>query len=104
MAKINFSSGEVYEFSGEVSVYDAASALGIISRDVVTAKVNGELTELSTKITDDADVALYTVRDDEGTVSFANTSCAFSKGNSARVTTCSSTPPKFNFAISVCIF
>jgi hypothetical protein len=30
-----------------------------------------------------------------------NTSCAFDKGNSSRVTTFSSVPPKFNFAIVI---
>ena len=66
MKKITFSTGEVYEFEGEVSVYDAAAALGIISREVLTAKVNGNLTELSTKISDDAEVTLYTYKDKEG--------------------------------------
>ena len=66
MSKIKFSSGEVYEFSGEVSVYDAAFALGIISREVLTARVNGELCELSTKISEDADVTLYTFKHAEG--------------------------------------
>ena len=73
MKKIVFSSGEVYEFDGEVSVYDAASAVGIISREVLTAKVNGELCELSTKITDDAEVTLYTFKDAEGKQVFRHT-------------------------------
>ena len=73
MSKITFSSGEVYEFSGEVSVYEAASALGIISRDVLTARVNGELCELSTKVSDDAEVTLYTFRDKEGKEVFRHT-------------------------------
>ncbi len=73
MSKITFSTGEVYEFSGEVSVYDAASALGIISREVLTAKVNGELRELSTKVSGDCDVTLYTFRDKEGKEVFRHT-------------------------------
>jgi len=73
MAKINFTSGEVYEFSGSVSVYDAAAALGIISREVITAKVNGELCELSTAIDSDADVQLLTFRDEEGKRVFRHT-------------------------------
>ena len=73
MASIKFSSGEVYEFSGSVSVYDAASALGIISRDVLTAKVNGSLTELSTQIDSDADVQLHTFRDEDGRHVFRHT-------------------------------
>ena len=73
MSKINFSTGEVYEFSGEVSVYDAAAALGIISREVLTCKVNGNLCELSTKVSDDAEVTLYTFRDAEGKEVFRHT-------------------------------
>ena len=73
MNKITFSTGEVYEFSGEVSVYDAAAALGIISREVLTAKVNGELKELSTKLSADADVTLYTFKDAEGKEVFRHT-------------------------------
>ena len=73
MSKITFSTGEVYEFSGEVSVYDAAAALGIISREVLTARVNGELCELSTKISEDADVTLYTFKHAEGKEVFRHT-------------------------------
>ena len=73
MSKIKFSTGEVYEFSGEASVYEAAQALGIISRDVLTCRVNGVLTELSTKVSGDADVTLYTYRDKEGKEVFRHT-------------------------------
>ena len=73
MKKITFASGEVYEFEKEVSVYEAASAVGIISREVLTASVNGVLTELSTKITDDAEVKLFTFRDNEGKQVFRHT-------------------------------
>ena len=73
MKKITFASGEVYEFEGEVSVYDAAAALGIISREVLTCKVNGTLCELSTKVAEDADVALYTFKDNEGKQVFRHT-------------------------------
>ena len=73
MKKITFSTGEVYEFEGEVSVYEAASALGIISREVLTARVNGSLTELSTKLSEDASVTLYTFKDAEGREVFRHT-------------------------------
>ncbi len=73
MAKIKFSTGEIYEFSGEVSVHEAASALGIMSREIITANVNGTLTELSTKITEDADVTLYTFKSSEGAHVFRHT-------------------------------
>ena len=73
MAKIRFSSGEVFEFSGEVSVYEAAKELGIISREVITSKVNGNLAELSAKISSDADVQLLTFKDNEGKQVFRHT-------------------------------
>jgi len=73
MAQIKFSSGEVYEFSGEVSVYEAAQILGIISREVITCKVNGALTELSTKVSSDAEVQLLTFKDEDGKHVFRHT-------------------------------
>lgn len=73
MAKIHFASGESYEFDSAVSVYDAASALGIMSREVITAKVNGKLCELSTIIDSDAEVSLLTFKDPEGRQVFRHT-------------------------------
>ncbi|MBE6645816.1 MAG: threonine--tRNA ligase [Ruminococcaceae bacterium] len=73
MAQIKFSSGEVFSFEGEVSVYEAAQSLGIISREVITCKVNGELTELSTKVSADADVQLLTFKDEDGKHVFRHT-------------------------------
>jgi len=73
MAQIKFSTGEIYTFDGEVSVYEAASAAGLISREVLTCSVNGTLTELSTKISGDAEVKLFTFKDDEGKEVFRHT-------------------------------
>ncbi len=73
MAKIKFKSGEEYEFSSPVSVYEAASALGIISRELITARVNGELCELSTLISNDAEVELLSFRDNDGKHVFRHT-------------------------------
>ena len=73
MAQIKFSSGEIFNFDGEVSVYEAAQSLGIISREVITCKVNGELTELSTKVSSDADVQLLTFKDEDGKHVFRHT-------------------------------
>ena len=56
MAKIRFSSGEIYESASPVSVYEAARELGIISREVISASVNRVNTELSTVVSKDADV------------------------------------------------
>ena len=73
MTQIKFSTGEIYSFEGEASVYEAAQALGIISREVITCRVNGTLTELSTKVSRDADVTLYTFKDKEGKEVFRHT-------------------------------
>ncbi|MBO7303905.1 MAG: threonine--tRNA ligase [Clostridia bacterium] len=73
MAQIRFATGETYDFPGEVSVYEAAQSLGIISREVITCKVNGTLTELSTKVDSDADVQLFTFKDPEGKQVFRHT-------------------------------
>ena len=55
MAKIIFSTGEIYE--GEpCSVYEAAKAtFGSVSREVLAALVNGESKELSTVVDGDFD-------------------------------------------------
>ena len=73
MAKINFASGHVYESENAVSVYEAARALEIISREVLAAKVNGEVTELSTVVEGEADVQLLTYKDPDGAKVFRHT-------------------------------
>ena len=73
MAKINFASGHVFESENAVSVYEAARALEIISREVLAAKVNGEVTELSTVVEGEADVQLLTYADPDGAKVFRHT-------------------------------
>ena len=73
MAKIKFKSGEELEFSGSITAYEAAQSLGIISREVITCKVNGVLTELSTPITEDAEVELLTFKSEDGKHVFRHT-------------------------------
>ena len=73
MAKIKFKTGEEFEFSGSVSAYEAASSLGIISREIITAKINGELHELSYPIDTDAEVELLSFKDDDGKHVFRHT-------------------------------
>ena len=73
MAKINFASGHVFESEGAVSVYEAARSLEIISREVLAAKVNGEITELSSVVEGEADVQLLTYRDPDGAKVFRHT-------------------------------
>ena len=73
MAKIVFSSGEVFNSDAPVSVYEAARELGIISREVIAAKIDGEPRELSTVIDGEAAVQLLTFRDEEGKHIFRHT-------------------------------
>ena len=73
MAQIKFSTGEVFSFDGEISVYEAAASLEIISREVIACKVNGTLTELSAKVSGDADVILLTFKDEDGKHVFRHT-------------------------------
>ncbi len=74
MAMIKFSSGELYESAEPISVYEAAkAAFGSVSREVLCAKVNGELCELSAVIEGDADVMLITFKDEEGKQVFRHT-------------------------------
>ena len=68
-----FKSGEELEFSGSITAYEAAQSLGIISREVITCKVNGVLTELSTPITEDAEVELLTFKSEDGKHVFRHT-------------------------------
>ena len=73
MAKIIFSSGEIYE-GDAVSVYEAAKAtFGNVSREVLAALVNGDAKELSTVIEGEAEVKLLTFADKEGKEIFRHT-------------------------------
>ena len=73
MANIVFSGDKRFTCEGPVSVYEAAKALEIISREVITARVNGELTELSTVVDGDAQVELLTYKDPDGAKVFRHT-------------------------------
>ena len=73
MFEIKFSTGEVYSSEVAVSVFDAANALGIMSRAVLTCKINGEMKELSTLVDKDAEVTLYTFESEEGKHVFRHT-------------------------------
>ena len=73
MAKIKFSTGEIYESASAVSVYEAARELSLTSREVIAATVNGKVTELSTIVDGEAEVKLLTFRDKEGAEVFRHT-------------------------------
>ena len=54
------------ELSAPITVYEAAKEAELISREVIAASVDGEVCDLTTPITGDADVKLFTFADDEG--------------------------------------
>ena len=70
--KINF--GEQSLVKNEpITVYDAASELGLVSRATLCAVVNGSVRALTYEIGADADVSLCTFDDDEGKKVFRHT-------------------------------
>ena len=54
------------ELSAPITVYEAAKEAELISREVIAASVNGEVSDLTTPLTGDAEVKLFTFADDEG--------------------------------------
>ncbi len=54
------------ELSAPITVYEAAKEAELISREVIAASVNGEVCDLTTPLTADAEVKLFTFADDEG--------------------------------------
>ena len=73
MIKIKFSEEQIFESEAAVSVYEAASSLGIMSRAILAASVNGEVCELSRVVDADAEVKLFTYADEEGARVFRHT-------------------------------
>ena len=71
--KITFKTGEVIDLAEQKSVYDAAAEAGLISREVIAAKVNGEVVDLTSLISADADVELLTFADKDGQKVFNHT-------------------------------
>ena len=54
------------ELSAPITVYEAAKEAELISREVIAASVNGEVCDLTTPLSGDAEVKLFTFADDEG--------------------------------------
>ncbi len=61
------------EFDAPITAYDAAHAAELISRDVIAAKVNGEVCDLTTVIDDEAEVELLTFDSADGAHVFRHT-------------------------------
>ena len=55
------------------TVYEAASAAGVMTREVLSAGIGGEIVYLTHPLTEDCDVKLYTFEDAEGKKTFWHT-------------------------------
>ncbi len=71
--KITFSGADACTFDCGVTVYDAAREAGLISREVIAARVNGEVVSLTAPLTEDASVELLTFGDPDGAKVFRHT-------------------------------
>ncbi|MBR5448275.1 MAG: threonine--tRNA ligase, partial [Clostridia bacterium] len=65
--------GAEYSFDAPVTVYDAVSAAGPVSRDNIAAKVDGEVVGMTHVIEADAEVSLLTFADADGAKVFRHT-------------------------------
>lgn len=67
MPVITLPDGSKREFANAVTVFDVAADIGAgLAKVALAGKVNGELVDTSHIISDDADLAIITPRDDEG--------------------------------------
>ena len=73
MINVKFSDEKVISVESGATVYDAAQAAELISREVLCATVNGEVVELSHVLDADAIVTLHTFADEEGKNTFRHT-------------------------------
>ncbi len=71
--KITFATGEVLDLAEQKSVYDAAAEAGLISREIIAAKVNGETVDLTSTLTGDAEIELLTFEHKDGRKVFNHT-------------------------------
>ncbi len=62
---IRFANGN-YESDGDITVYDAAKEAGVLTKEVIAAKVNGVPTDLTAVLNADADVELLTFDMEDG--------------------------------------
>ena len=72
MIKVKFN-GQELELESGLSVYDAAASVGPVSRDFIAATVNGEVSDMTRKLTEDCEIALLTFEDEEGKKVFRHT-------------------------------
>ncbi|MBE6669463.1 MAG: threonine--tRNA ligase [Ruminococcaceae bacterium] len=72
MIKVKFNEHEL-ELESGLSVYDAVASVGPVSREFIAAKVNGEVSDMTRKLTEDCEIILLTFEDEEGKHVFRHT-------------------------------
>lgn len=74
MFKVNFcGTGKSANFDSPISVYDAAAAAELVSREILAAEVNGEVRGMTCVLNADSDVKLLRFSDAEGARVFRHT-------------------------------
>ncbi len=73
MYSVKFSNGASIDVDAGCSVYEAAKAAELISRDVLCATVDGVVCDLSHIIDSDCEITLHTFEDEEGKHTFRHT-------------------------------
>ncbi len=71
--KIRFIGGAEIESAEVKTVYDLAAEAELISREVIAAKVNGEVADLTTPVSADAEIELLTFENEDGQKVFNHT-------------------------------
>ncbi|MBP6346485.1 threonine--tRNA ligase [Neisseriaceae bacterium CLB008] len=67
MLNVTLPDGSVRQFDAPVSVYDVAASIGTgLARAAIAGKVDGKLVDTSYVMTEDAQLAIITAKDDEG--------------------------------------
>jgi len=75
MIKVTLPDGAVKEYQAGVTAMDIAMSISEgLARNVISAKVNNKTVEVTTPITTDANVTLFTFNDDEGKKAFWHSS------------------------------
>ncbi|MBQ1258627.1 MAG: threonine--tRNA ligase [Clostridia bacterium] len=72
MIKVKFNEHEL-ELELGLSVYDAVASVGPVSREFIAAKVNGVVSDMTRKLTEDCEISLLTFEDEEGKHVFRHT-------------------------------
>lgn len=73
--KLSFPDGQVKEFENGTSGLDVAKSISEgLARNALAIGINGKITELNKPITEDAEIQIFTWRDDEGKEAFWHSS------------------------------